>query len=57
LITDERSYRAAARDLGIEQLHDSAAMIGPKWFTQRRTLSYETAIPALGQQIRDVAKA
>jgi hypothetical protein len=26
-------------------LAQTAAIIGPKWFTQRRTVSYETAIP------------
>jgi len=30
-------------------------MIGRKWFTQRRTVSYEIAI--LGEQILDVTKA
>jgi hypothetical protein len=30
---------------GIVTLGACAAIIGPKWFTRRRTLSYETAIP------------
>jgi hypothetical protein len=39
------------------RLRRSTASIGPKWFTQRRTISSDTKIPPLSQQILDLTEA
>jgi hypothetical protein len=44
------------RDVGRgRRRRSSRAIIGPNFNTHRRTVSYETAIPTLGEQILDVA--